>query len=244
MTSLELAVSDRAGVEVARAVGARRVELGVALALGGLTPSLGTLRAAVAAAGPVEVHVLVRPRGGGFRYTADEVELCCDDVAVAVEAGADGVVVGALDDEGELDLDVLRRLVAVADGLPVTVHRAVDVSADPVRSVRRLAGLGVARVLSSGGAASAHQGLPTLAAMVQAAGDVAVVAGGGVRPEHVADLAAVGVEGVHASAKVFVPAGSRLSLGSATTDGVPEGHEATDLATARRLAEAVAGVRG
>jgi copper homeostasis protein len=214
---LELAVQDPEGVRVAAAVGARRVELCVGLgATGGLTPSAGLVEAAVAAAAQVvddgarvEVHVLVRPRPGGFVLSADDLDVQVRDVRAAVAAGATGVVVGALTPDGLVDAAAVRSLVEAADGREVTFHRAVDVVADPLAALDALAGAGVARVLTSGGAARSIDGVERLRAMASHAhgplgGRVQVMAGGGVRPQDVGALVASGVDAVHLSAKRVV----------------------------------------
>ena len=131
------------------------------------------------------MHVLVRPRGGGFVYEADELDTIARDIRAAIGLGADGVVVGALTDAGELDLEAIARFVEAADDTDVTVHRAVDASVRPVEAVDALAALGVRRVLTSGGAADCRAGLTTLQAMIAASGALEVMAGGGVRdPRH------------------------------------------------------------
>lgn len=137
--ALELAVQDSAGVRIAREIGAARVELTQALALGGLTPSPATLELAREAArdGGPEIHVLIRPRAGGFHYDADEIEVSVRDVEWAIANGADGVVIGALDASGALDLDAMARLHGAAGGACVTLHRAIDVTADPVATLER-----------------------------------------------------------------------------------------------------------
>ncbi|MFD4990646.1 copper homeostasis protein CutC [Cellulosimicrobium cellulans] len=211
---LELAVQDPDGVRVAASVGARRVELCVGLgATGGLTPSAGLLEAAVAAAAdaatgaaPVEVHVLVRPRPGGFVLSADDLDVQVRDVRAAVAAGAAGVVVGALTPDGLVDAAAVRSLVQAAGGREVTFHRAVDVVVDPLAALDVLAGAGVARVLTSGGAARSIDGVERLRAIASHAhgalgGRVQVMAGGGVRPQDVGALVAAGVDAVHLSAK-------------------------------------------
>ncbi|WP_338403814.1 copper homeostasis protein CutC [Cellulosimicrobium arenosum] len=214
--ALELAVQDPAGVGVAADVGARRVELCVALgATGGLTPSAGLLDAALdvaRAAGvergapAVEVHVLVRPRPGGFTYDAVDLDLQVRDVRSAVAAGARGVVVGALDAAGRVDVAAVRALVDAAAGNEVTFHRALDVVTDPVEALDLLVDLGVARVLTSGGAPRSVDGLDRLRALATHAHDalegrIQVMAGGGVRPQDVGALVAAGVDAVHLSAK-------------------------------------------
>lgn len=203
---VEIAVQDSAGVRVAVDAGASRVELCQALALGGLTPSAGSIEAAAALAAEASVtdfvHVLVRPRGGGFVYDPDEVEAIVRDIRWARSLGADGVVVGALTDAGALDLTAMAAFLDAAEGLDVTVHRAVDAAEDPLATVAALAGAGVRRVLTSGGAADCRAGLPTLARMVsEVRGIVEVMAGGGVGLDDIGPLAAIGVDAVHLSAR-------------------------------------------
>ncbi|GII98515.1 copper homeostasis protein [Sediminihabitans luteus] len=233
---LEIAVQDVEGVRVAARVGAARVELCSALgATGGLTPSAGLLRAVLAAAGEVEVHPLVRPRPGGFVYSADELDVQVRDVRDAVAAGAHGVVVGVLRADGTVDEDALGLLVEAAQGREVTFHRAFDVVDDVAAALDVLARLGVARVLTSGGAATAPQGLDRLAATVaRAAGRVQVMAGGGVRPDDVAALVATGVDAVHLSAKAVV------SDAGGPGGGGDAGFEVTDETVAAAAAEALA----
>ncbi|GCE77973.1 copper homeostasis protein CutC [Cellulomonas biazotea] len=219
---LEVAVQDVGGAVAAVRCGADRLELCSALAAtGGLTPSRGLLDGVVAALAThaaldaplggtgrsVGVHVLVRPRPGGFVYDADEVDVQVRDVRAAVAAGAAGVVVGALDAGGAVDVGTLRRLVDAADGRDVTFHRAVDVAADPRPVLDTLRACGVVRVLTSGGAARAADGTDRLAAMVAHADRrVQVMAGGGVRPADVSALVALGVDAVHLSASRHVAA--------------------------------------
>ncbi|WP_460800840.1 copper homeostasis protein CutC [Microbacterium sp. GXF6406] len=228
--ALELAVQDPAGVRIAREVGAARVELTQALALGGLTPSAAALELALAAAGESgpEIHVLIRPRAGGFHYDADEIALSVRDVELAVQAGAHGVVVGALDAAGNLDLDAVARLRDAAGEASVTLHRAIDVTADPVATLDAVIGLGLGRVLTSGGASAAIDGVETLRRMVEVAdGRIEIMAGSGVNAAGAAAIAATGVDALHFSAKRTVTAGdSGVRMGSAS-DGVG-GYEVTD----------------
>lgn len=200
---LEIAVQDVTGARAAVVAGADRLELCAGLAAtGGLTPSIGLIEAVVAAV-PVGVHVLVRPRPGGFRYDASEIAVQVRDVAAAIAAGAAGVVVGALTPAGEVDEATVAALVAAANGREVTFHRALDTVTDVPRALDVLAGLGVTRVLTSGGAAHTVAGLAGLRATVAAAsGRVQVMAGGGVRPADVPAIVATGVAAVHLSASV------------------------------------------
>lgn len=199
--AVEIAVQDAAGARVAREAGADRVELcGALAATGGLTPSLGTIETVVAVGLPV--HVLVRPRTGGFQHDADELALMEVDVRHAVRAGASGVVVGVLDAHGDVDRDAVARLRDAADGREVTFHRALDVVTDRLAALHLLADLGITRVLTSGGAARTILGIDELAAMVREGTGVQIMAGGGLRAQDVAPLLVAGVDAVHLSASV------------------------------------------
>ena len=210
--AIEFAVESAAGVRVAASVGAARVELCSALAeTGGITPSGGTIQQAYEQGLPV--HVLIRPRPGGFVYTREELDVVERDVVAALRAGAAGVVIGALADDGGPDASALGRLVAVVraekPGAEVTFHRAFDaalaVGADPAESLERLARAGVDRVLTSGGAPDCSQGLAALRRLVGLgrlhAPGLQVMAGGGVTAGLVPELVDVGVHAVHASAR-------------------------------------------
>jgi len=247
--ALELAVQDLAGVRVAREIRARRVELTQGLALGGLTPSPATLELAVEAAasahgaGPdVEVHVLVRPRAGGFHYDADEIATAVRDVRWMLAHGATGVVIGAQNADGALDADALARLRDAARDVradaEVTLHRVIDVTPDPLAGLRTAVSLGLTRVLTSGGASAARDGRDMLRALVAAAeGRIQVMAGSGVTAENAAEIAATGVDALHFSAKRTVAASGSVRMGSAADDG--GGHEVTERAEAQAVRTAL-----
>ncbi|MFC8600141.1 copper homeostasis protein CutC [Isoptericola sp. NPDC057191] len=208
---MEIAVQDVAGARVAAAGGADRLELCAALAgTGGLTPSTGMV-AAVADAlrgTGVGVHVLVRPRAGGFVFTPEETDVQVRDVRSVLDAGADGVVVGAMTPDGEVDTAALAAFVAAAGDAEVTFHRAIDQVARPVEVLDALAAAGVRRVLTSGGAPRAGEGLEVLAALAGRGRElgVEIMAGGGVLVQDVPALVAAGVHAVHLSARRTVAA--------------------------------------
>lgn len=206
--AVELSVDTVEGAVAADRLGADRIELCAAGALGGLTPSHGTLAAVLGRCRQAEIHALIRPREGGFVFGTAEIEAMVTDVEIAVAAGAAGVVVGALTARGTVDVAAVLALVAAADGRQVTFHRALDVCADPRAAVETLAGLGVARVLSSGARRRAEDGAPLLGELaVRAAGRVEVMACGGIRPHNVAGvLRATGVRAVHAAPRRAAPA--------------------------------------
>ncbi|MEZ0491592.1 copper homeostasis protein CutC [Kineococcus sp. TBRC 1896] len=203
MPTVEIAVTDPAGARAARAAGAHRLELSVGLEVGGLTPSPGLVERVVAAAGPLGVHVLLRPRPGGFVHDEDDLAAVLADARSVLALGAAGLVVGPLLPDGRFDLAALQAVREVAGSADLTAHRGFDVHPDVEGNVEALVAAGVDRVLTSGGAACAHDGTDRLARTVTAAaGRLTVTAGGGVRPARVRDLVArTGVTDVHLSAR-------------------------------------------
>ncbi|MFD0021448.1 copper homeostasis protein CutC [Streptomyces sp. NPDC058382] len=244
--ALEIAVTSPAGARAARESGADRVELCTALELGGLTPSAALVEAVAEQGLPVQV--LVRCRPGDFVHDAEELALMAADVRSVVASGAAGVVIGALTADGALDTAAIARLAeaARATGRPVdiTLHRAIDQSADPVAGAALLPALGLTRVLTSGGAPTAARGRAVIAAMVAAAPGVEVMAGGGVRLADIPALTASGVAAVHLSAKTRAPrrpGGAWVPLGAGGTSAEQDTHFVTDpvvVAQARRALEA------
>ena len=178
-------------VRAAARTGARRIELCERLELGGVTPSEGLLRK-VLAERALPVNVLVRPRGGDFVYDGAEVEAMLVSIRLCAALGAAGVVVGALTPAGAVDLPVMRRLVAAARdaGLSVTFHRAFDETADPLAALEDVIALGCDRLLTSGHAPDAFAGRAMIGELVRRAGGrIVVMAGCGVRPGNIAQIA-------------------------------------------------------
>lgn len=210
---LEVCVDSVDGALAAAAGGASRLELCAGLCEGGTTPSAGMMRAVRAAVPALPLHVLVRPRGGDFVYSAAELSVIRGDIAAAAACGAVGVAIGALRPDGAVDEAALSALVAhaKAHGLAVTCHRAVDASRSCLEALRAVLRCGgVDAVLTSGGAASAMEGAAAIAALVaEAQGRVSVIAAGGVTPANACELVeATGVRWLHGSASRVVRSGA------------------------------------
>lgn len=233
---LEICVDDAAGVDAAVAGGADRIELCSALELGGLTPSAALLDHALRAGCPI--HMMIRPRAGGFVYSEDDVALMVEEIGGAVARGVGGVVVGALRPDGVLDREALGRFRDAARDAAIVLHRAIDLVPDPVAAVGEIIALGYDKVLSSGGAPTAVEGMTTLAAMVAAAGErLSVIAGSGISPDNVARIiSGTGVREVHGSASRPGPEpdAATLRLGFATGP-----RRATDRVIVQRLRTAL-----
>jgi copper homeostasis protein len=195
---VEACVDSVASAIAAERGGAGRLELCDNLSDGGTTPSAGMI-SAVKAAVHVPVFVIIRPRGGGFVYSDAELGVMRLDIEAARMLGAEGIVLGALTADAHVAVDAMRGLLDAAGAMPSTFHRAFDLTPDLGRSLEALMSLGMKRVLTSGGAAKALDGVPEIAALVKrAAGGVTVMAGGGVREENVQEIVhRTGVSEVH-----------------------------------------------
>ena len=174
---IEACVESVESALAAQAGGAHRVELCTALDVGGTTPTRDTIARARDRL-TIGLFVLVRPRGGDFRYTQEEYETMVRDVLTAKRLGADGVVVGGLTERGDVDREGVRRLLEVANPLPVTFHRAFDASRNLDESLDVVQELGLKRVLTSGGAPTAEAGIPVLKRLVAKADRVSILACG------------------------------------------------------------------
>lgn len=196
---LEVCVDSARGLSAARRGGADRIELCSALALDGLTPSVGLMRRAAGLDRPV--YAMIRPREGDFVFADEDVDIMLRDIDAARGAGLAGVVLGASLPSGELDATVLERLSRHAEGMGRTLHRAIDLVPDPIAALDLAVELNFERVLTSGGAARAEAGAERIARMVEHAGDrVSIMAGSGVIPANAADLVRrTGVREIHGS---------------------------------------------
>lgn len=186
----------------AQQAGADRVELCSALSLGGLTPSFGFIEQARKRL-KIDINVLIRPRQGDFLYESEEVAQMISDIQACARLGVNGVVIGALDPLGNVDMDSCRAMIAVAKhhGLSVTFHRAIDRTANIFASLQDVISLGADRVLTSGGKPTAMEGLEILSKMNRfAGGRTIIMPGAGVNSGNIKEiLATSGAKEIHFS---------------------------------------------
>jgi copper homeostasis protein len=208
---VEICVDSAAGAFAAERGGADRVELCDNLLEGGTTPSAGCIKV-VRRGLKIGLQVIIRPRGGDFLYDETEMKVMREDIRMAKDLGADGVVIGCLTPEGEIDVARTRELIELARPLNVTFHRAFDMCRDPRKGLEDLIELGANRVLTSGQESSCLEGLDLLAALhTQAAGRIIVMPGGGVTPRNIKKIVAgTGVGEVHLSARSGVESGMKF----------------------------------
>ncbi|MCY4147606.1 MAG: copper homeostasis protein CutC [Chloroflexi bacterium] len=187
--TFEVAVDSLDSALAAQACGAQRIELCADLPSGGLTASPGLLEL-VCQRLHIPVAALIRPRRGDFLYSDAEISVMRRDIEFARQAGASAVVIGCLTADGSVDCERTGQLIEAAQPLPAVFHRAFDMCRDPFPALETLAGLGIARLLTSGQAASAEGGAPLIAQLAQrAAGRLTIMPGGGIHAENIRRIA-------------------------------------------------------
>lgn len=226
--TIEICIASAEDAAIAAENGADRVEVNTALALGGLTPSLGLFGAVTAAAKErVRLVAMIRPRPGGFCYSTGDLSAMQADIDALLGYGADGVVFGALRDDGSIDRDTCRRLARQVEASrggrrrEIIFHRAFDFTPRPLEAMEQLIDLGFTRILTSGQRPTAIEGAELIAELVrQANGRIEILPGAGVRPHNVARLRELtGCDQFHASLREPRRDGSvnqnpKLSLGA------------------------------
>ncbi|MEM9023698.1 MAG: copper homeostasis protein CutC [Bacteroidota bacterium] len=206
---VEVCVDSAESALEAERLGADRVELCARLDLDGLTPSpelIARTRAAIS----IGLHVIIRPREGDFHYTASELDVMCDSIRMALDLGADGIVSGALTADQRLDLDATTRLIKAAQGKTFTFHRAFDVCQQPLVALAALDKLGVQRLLSSGQAPKAIEGVATLQRLVDTKSTTAIMAGSGVNADNIPALWEAGIRQFHFTSHRPGPSGQNV----------------------------------
>lgn len=211
--------------------GADRVELCAGIPEGGTTPSYGEIKLARKLLTTTKLHVIIRPRGGDFLYTPLEIERMEEDIRLCRQLGVDGVVIGCLTEEGEVDMEANRRLIDIAKGndsksapegvdggkpMSVTFHRAFDRTANPMKALEDIIALGCDRILTSGQQPKAIDGIGLLAKLEEKIKDtdredsttrtIQLLAGSGVNEENIREIFdATGIHEYHFSARINVP---------------------------------------
>ncbi|GAB2174886.1 copper homeostasis protein CutC [Dongia sp. agr-C8] len=182
----EICVEGVDGAVAAQEGGGDRIELCASLLEGGLTPSFGTIRAALKLCWK-PIHVILRPRGGDFLYSDAEFASMLDDAREIARMNAAGIVIGCLTEDGRIDEARMRALIEAAQPLSVTCHRAFDMTRDPEEALEALIRCGVQRVLTSGQKSTAVEAIPLLKKLnAQAAGRIIVMACGALAPDNIA----------------------------------------------------------
>lgn len=228
---LEICIDSIASAMAAQAGGADRVELCDNLMEGGTTPSYGLIKM-VRERIDIGLQVMIRPRGGDFLYSHDELELMKTDLQVAKELGANGVVFGALNEDGSIDKEVTGVLTRLARPMNVTFHRAFDMVSDGESALEDLIEIGIDRVLTSGLSKDVIAGQEVIKKLVGQASDrITILAGGGIRTHNVRDFVdATKVTEVHASGRKVVESQMKFKNEAIAMGVVPESEYITKVA--------------
>ncbi len=175
---LEACVENLSEALIAGERGADRIELCENLAVGGTTPSFGTIAMCKKLLN-IPVIVMIRPRGGNFVYSPPEVDTMIEDIRICRKAGADGIAMGMLTASGQIDLDILKQLISEAGPMQITFHKAIDETGDIEKEIQKLKNTGIHRVLTSGGAPTALEGSRMLNRLIRmTAGSLVILTAG------------------------------------------------------------------
>ena len=199
---LELCTESIEALPLAEKFAFNRIELCAAIEIGGLTPSKSMIEH-FSTSDKVETHVMIRPRGGGFVYSPEEISIMVNDIKRAADAGCSGVVFGCLTTSGEIDLIATEKLAKTANllNLDYTFHRAFDFCGDPISSLEKLIELSFTRILTSGQKEKAIEGLKLISQLKKKASNrIQIMAGSGINKENAHLLIYEGVDALHFTA--------------------------------------------
>ncbi len=243
MYRFEICANSVASCKAAQEGGADRVELCAGIPEGGTTPSYGMIRSARESIS-IGLNVIIRPRGGDFLYSEEEIQEMIYDIRTAKELGADGLVFGCLRPDGTVDTDVMKRLMDAAGNTPVTFHRAFDHCSDPFQALEDIIALGCSRILTSGCRPTAAEGVELLAALVEKAGDrIIIMPGCGVNEGNIENTARLsGAREFHFSAREPVESGM-IFRNPEVAMGTEEDPYGTVRTTARRVSNTIRPLR-
>lgn len=222
--------------------GAGRIELCGGLGEGGTTPSAGLIEV-VRQHIEIPIYIMIRPRGGDFVYDVFEEEIMRKDIAMAKQLGADGVVLGMLLPDGQVDVARTKALVDFASPMKVTFHRAFDWTPDYMKALKAVIETGAERILTSGLHANAADGIEVLANLAKAAhGKIEIMAGAGVNIDNAVQLKQAGVHALHFTAKAFRAGRQKFYQEKVSMAGeIPDEHSVmySDLEKVERMVQMV-----
>ena len=168
--------------------GADRIELCENLSVGGTTPSYGTVKVCLEKL-DIPIFPMIRARGGNFVYSKDEIEIMKEDIKIFKELGVKGVVLGCLISNNKIDLELTKELVDLAYPMEVTFHKAIDEISNPLDYIENLVNIGIKRILTSGGKATALEGKDLINEMIKKSnGRLKIVVAGKVTKENLNEL--------------------------------------------------------
>ena len=183
--------------------GANRIELCSSPYEGGTSPSAGLIQM-VKQETSLEIHAMIRPRGGDFIYSENELSVMYSDIIVAKQLGCEGIVLGILQKDGKVNIPQTRAMVALAKPMQVTFHRAIDMTPDYLEALENIIETGCDRILTSGQKNTAFEGIEALKNVVtRANGRIEIMAGSGVNANNALTLAQTGINALHLTGRAM-----------------------------------------
>ncbi len=224
---IEICTNSFRSAKIANESGIHRVELCQSLEIGGITPSAGDIRQTVKLKEKFDfkVFVLIRARGGDFCFSEEEYEVMESDILFCKDNGVDGVVLGGLTPEGDIDIEGIKRLVSVADGMSMTFHRAFDYVSKPFDALEQIIDLGFTRILTSGQKNTAYEGKEMLKSLIEKAADrIVIMPGGGINKDNIKELIEyTNAQEVHFTGKEMISSAFQNNSEAAmSSGGIPE----------------------
>lgn len=212
---LEVCIETLQEAKLAEQYKCHRIEVCSALDLGGLTPSYGLIQACTKRPN-IESHILIRPRAGSFVYSTDELIQMKEDIKIAAESGAKGIVLGCLNAKNEIDFSACELLIRIAKGYPLacTFHRAIDFTKNYTKAVQTVVDLGFDRILTSGKKETAIDGLENIKALLALSPQIEIMAGSGIDENNAALFQEIGVDALHFSIRKISKLKTQLGMGS------------------------------
>ncbi|MEG0136612.1 MAG: copper homeostasis protein CutC [Cetobacterium sp.] len=187
----EACVESYLEAKIAESKGANRIELCENLAQGGTTPSYGTIKSCLKYLN-IPFFVMIRPRGGDFCYSKDEIEIMKDDITLCKSLGVKGIVIGVLNNKKEIDYPLLKELISLAKPMKITFHKAIDEVENPINAIPNLIELGIDRILTSGKHETALAGKDILNKMITLAnGKIIIIAAGKITHENFNEISSL-----------------------------------------------------
>ena len=222
---IEICANGFESAQIAQNAGANRIELCTNLSVGGLTPSYKEIEKVLSEL-IIPVHVLIRPRSGDFCYSESELAQMLRDIAYCKQLGCAGVVSGVLTSEGNIDTTATSLLVGASEGMEFTFHRAFDMCKDPKQSVKVIMNLGIDRLLSSGQALKAIDGINLLQEIKAiSTGKIQIMPGSGINSENALFFKLAGFKSVHLSGIKKDPLSTSKKLFESKIEGVSDLNE-------------------
>ncbi|OFY62659.1 MAG: copper homeostasis protein CutC [Bacteroidetes bacterium RBG_13_43_22] len=220
---LEICVDSVESAVNAQTGGADRVELCGGLAEGGTTPSYGMILS-VRNNLSIDLNVIIRPRGGDFLYSDTEYDIMRRDIELCGECGVNGIVIGILLSDGEIDTERTAKLVELSNPMTVTFHRAFDMCSDPFRGLQDIISAGATRLLTSGHRNKAAEGAELIDKLVKKAGSrIIVMPGSGLNESNIAEVARItGASEFHLSVRNITESEMIFRREGMTIGGVPD----------------------